>query len=103
MLEILSGSVSVVLVDANVLEAPVALEVLNTLGGQQQKLFDLEITCIPQVTIVRGVFHQYLVSTNRAHPVVNAVPTASCFTLDVVHGGGMHHGARRPRRAGHAR
>src|SRR5580704_18642879 len=41
MLELLPGTVSVIIIDANIFETPVAFKILNTLRGKQQELFDL--------------------------------------------------------------
>ena len=57
MLELLSGAGAVVLEDADVVEAAVALQVLNALGGQQQKLFDFGVVGVPQLAVVPGIFH----------------------------------------------
>ena len=76
MLELLSGAGSVILEDADVLEAPIALQVLNALRGQQQELFDLGVAGVPQLAVMRGIFHQHFVRADRAHAVVNAVAAA---------------------------
>src|ERR1700724_4428778 len=52
MLELLSGAGSVILVDAHVFEASIALKILNTLRGQDQELFNLRVACIPQLPVV---------------------------------------------------
>src|SRR5208282_6552669 len=50
--------------------------------------------------IMRAVLHQYFVRADGAHAVVDAIAASGRLPLDVVQGGGMNHGARRPRRSG---
>ena len=52
MLKFLSGIGSVILEDADVLEARIALQVLNAMRRQQQELLDLGIARVPQLPVV---------------------------------------------------
>src|SRR4029077_6298184 len=100
MLELLPSAVSVILIEAHVFETSVAFKILNTLRGKQQKLFDLEIACSPQMPVVRGVLHQHFVRADWAHPVVNTVAAAGCLAVDMIQRAGMNDRARRPRSPG---
>src|SRR5579863_1328293 len=76
MLELLPGGATVVLENADVFEAPIALQILNALRDQKQKLADLEVAGVPQMTIVARILHQHLMSADRTHAIVNAVSPA---------------------------
>src|ERR1700692_2655314 len=102
VVEFLSRSLAVILENADVLESAIALQILNPLRGQTQELFDLDVTGIPDMAIVTGVFDQNFVSASRSHAVVEAVAAAGRLAFDVVQGLRMNHGARRPCTAIHA-
>ena len=61
MLEFLSGHGPVILKDADVLEAAVALEVVDALAGQQQELLDFGVARVPQLAVVADILDQHLV------------------------------------------
>src|SRR4029077_4098158 len=96
VVEFLSRGVAVILENADVLEPAIALQILNPLRGQTQELFDLDVTGIPDVAIVAGIFQQNLVSAHRSHAVVESVAAAGRLTFDVVQGLRMYDRARRP-------
>src|ERR1700685_1129769 len=100
MLELLARAISVILEDADVLEAAVTFKILDALCCEQQKLLELEVACIPEVPIVDGVFNQNFVRADRAHLIVNAVPAPGGFALNVIQRSGVNDGARRPGSAG---
>ena len=60
MLKFLPRSFAVILENTDVLEAAVALQILNPQRGQTQELFDLDVADIPDVAIVAGIFDQNL-------------------------------------------
>ena len=99
MAEFLAGIRAVVLEEADVLDARVALEVENALGGEAQELPDLVVAGIPELAVVPGIFDQHFMSAHRTHAVVNAVAAAAGLAFNVVKRRGMHHRARRPARA----
>ena len=47
-----------ILENADVLEPAVALQILNSLRGQAQKLLDFEVARIPEMAVVAGIFEQ---------------------------------------------
>ena len=65
MLEFLAGIDSVILEDADVLEAGIAFQVLNAVRDQQQELLDLSIARVPQLPVVLGILDQHLVRAHR--------------------------------------
>ena len=65
MFEFLAGVDSEILEDADVLDARVALEILDPLGGEAEELLDLGVACIPEVAIVLRVFDQDFVGLLR--------------------------------------
>ena len=93
---------AVILENADVLEAAVALQILNPLRGQTQKLFDLNVAGIPDMAIVARIFQQNFVRSHRSHAVVESVAAAGRLAFDVVKRLRMHNRARRPRAAIHA-
>src|ERR1700689_1796633 len=99
MLEFLSSAAAVVLINADVLEAPVALQVLNALGHQQQKLSDLGVAGVPEMPVMARILDQHLVGADGAHAIVDTVSPARSVALDVIQRDGMHH---RALSAGHA-
>ena|SRR3984957_16418158 len=103
MLELLPGAGSMILEDADILEASVALEILNALCGQEQELFEFAVACVPQMPLMRRIFHQNFVRANGAHTVVDAIAAAGSLAFDMVQSAGMHRGTRRPRSAGKSR
>jgi hypothetical protein len=92
----------VILENADVLEAAVALQILNAQRGQTQKLFDFGVARIPEMAVVARIFQQNFVSAHRSHAVVEAVAAARRFAFDVVERMGMDDGTRRPGAAIHA-
>src|ERR1700686_3691997 len=101
VVEFLSRSLAVILENADVLESAIALQILNPLRGQTQELFDLDVTGIPDMAIVAGIFPQNFVSAYRSHAVVESVAAAGGLAFDVVQGLRMDNRARRPRAAIH--
>ena len=89
---------TVILEDADVLEALIALQVLNALRRQPQKLPDLDVARIPELAVVFGIFDQHFMRADRAHAIVQTVPTPRRLTFDPVQRCGMDHCPRRPRR-----
>src|ERR1019366_3476137 len=76
VVEFLSGSLAVILENADVLEPAVALQILNPQRGQTQELFDFDVARIPDMAVVAGR-----------------------LAFDVVKRMRMDDGARRPRAA----
>src|SRR6202140_2308397 len=101
--EFLSRSLAVILENADVLESAIALQILNPLRGQTQELFDLDVTGIPDMAIVAGIFQQNFVGAYRSHAVVESVAAAGRLAFDVIQSLRMDDRARRPRAAIHAR
>src|SRR5450755_4631187 len=58
VLELLPCGLAMILEDADVLEAGVALQVLKPRSGQTQKLFRLCVARIPEMSIVARIFEQ---------------------------------------------
>src|SRR5882762_3410700 len=102
VVEFLSGCLAVILENADVLEAAVALQILNPLCRQTQELFDLDVTGIPDMAIVAGILQQNFVSAHRSHSVVESVASAGRLAFDVVQGLRMNDRAGRPCAAIHA-
>src|SRR5208337_4383036 len=102
MVELLSGSRSVILENADVLEAAVALQILDPLRRKTQELFHFDVACIPDMAVVTGIFDQYFVSADRSHAIVEAIAAAGRFAFDVVERMRMDYRARRPCAAIHA-
>src|ERR1700687_5512069 len=102
VVEFLSGSLAVILENADVLEPAVALQILNPQGGQTEELFDFDVAHIPEMAMVAGIFEQHFVSADRSHAVVEAVGAAGWLALDVGEPMRVDDGARRPRAAIHA-
>src|SRR5882762_2569601 len=102
VVEFLSGCLAVILENADILESAVALQILNPQGGQTQELFDLDVTGIPDMAIVAGIFQQNFVSAHRSHAVVESVAAAGRLAFDVVQGLRMNDRAGRPCAAIHA-
>src|SRR5271165_4227711 len=100
MAEFLPGVLAVVLEETYVLEAGVALEVENALGGEAEKVRDFLIAGVPQMAVVAGIFDQDFMRADRVHAVINAIAAAAGLAFDVVERLRMHHGARRPRCTG---
>src|ERR1700683_4543349 len=99
MFELLSGAAAMVLENADVLESPVAFQVLNALRRQQQKLANFGIAGVPQMPVMARIFDQHFVGSHGAHAIVDAVCAARSVALNVVESCGMHHGSLP---AGHA-
>src|SRR5580704_10187642 len=96
MAELLPGVVAIVLAKADVLDAGIAFEIEDALGGQAKKVGDLIVAGAPEMPIMAGVFDQDFMRTHGVHAVINAVAAAVRFALDTVEGFGMHHGTRGP-------
>ena len=95
---------AVILEEADVLDARVALEIQNALGRQAQKLPNLVVAGIPQLPVVPGILDQHFVSAHGTHAVVNAVAAPARLAFNVIERRGMHHRSRRPPdRARHGR
>src|ERR1700675_2903356 len=102
VVEFLPGSLAVILENADVLESAIALQILNPLRGQTQELLDLDVTDIPDMAIVAGIFQQNFVSPHRSHAVVESVAAAGRLAFDVIQSLRMDNRARRPRTTIHA-
>ena len=100
MAEFLSGVLAVVLEETDVLDAWVALQVEDALGGQAQEVPDFIVAGVPQMAVVARVFDQHFVRAHGVHAVVDAVAAAAGFALNAVERLGMHDGARGPGSAG---
>src|SRR5512146_2841208 len=101
MIEFLSRPRAEILVKSDVLEAAIALEVLDALPGEDQKLLDFDFADIPDLTVVARVLDQYFVRAHGPHAVVDAVAAALRVALDAVERQRGHHGPRRPGPAVH--
>ncbi len=84
VLELLPCAGAVVLENADVLEAPVALEVLNALRGQLQKRLDLGIAGIPQLAVVPGILHQHFMGADRTHAIIETIAAAAGVAFHAV-------------------
>src|ERR1700723_380748 len=94
MREFLSGAFAVIFEDADVLEAAVALQVLNAQRGQAEKLFHLDVARVPDVAVMARILYQNFVGADRSHTVIEAFAAASRIAFDVVERLGMDYGAR---------
>src|SRR5271165_5754293 len=99
MFELLPGIWAVVLKNADVLEAVVVLQVLDTQSGETQKLLHLAVTGIPQMPPVVRVLQQDLMSSDRTHAVIQPIAATRRVALNPVQRLRMDHRARRPRTA----
>src|SRR5260370_31375255 len=99
MVEFLSGCLPVILENADVLETAVALQILNPLRGQPQELFDLDVTDVPDMAIVAGIFQQNFVSAPPSPAVVEPVAPAGRPPFAVGQGLRVGDRPRRPRAA----
>lgn len=70
MEEFLAGAFSMIFKDTDVLEAAIALEVLDAQGGEAEELLDFGVGGIPDVAVVAGVFDENFVSADGTHAVV---------------------------------
>src|ERR1700674_3637886 len=84
VLEFLSGALAVILENADVLKSAVALQILNPQRDQAQELLDFDIARVPEMAVMAGILEQDFVSPNRSHAVVEALPAAGRFALDVI-------------------
>src|SRR6202158_2407400 len=100
MAEFLPGILTIVLEQADVLDARIALEVEDALGDQAEEVCDLIVAGIPQVPVVARIFDQHLVRANRVQAVINTVAAAVGFTLNAVKRRVVNHGTRGPGDAG---
>ena len=64
---------AVIFENADVLEAGVALQILNAQRGQTQKLFHFGVARIPEMAVMTWVLQQNLVRAHRPHAVVEAI------------------------------
>ena len=96
MLEFLARIAAVILENADVFETLVALEVLDALRSEAEKLFDLAVTRVPQMAIVARILYQQLVRSDRAHAIVKPVTPASRLTFNVIKRRRVNHGLGRP-------
>ncbi len=64
---------------------------------EQQELLDLGVRGLPQLAVMLGIFDQDFVRAQRRHAVVESLSAALGLALDVIDGGGVDHGAGRPR------
>ncbi len=95
--EFLPGVLAVVLEEADVLDARVALEVEDALGGEAEEVCDLFVAGVPEMAVVARIFDQHFVRADGVHAVVDAVAAAAGIAFDAVKRRGMHDRARRPR------
>jgi len=84
MFEFLARVGAVILEDADVLDAGVALEILDTLRGETEELLDFGVAGRPKVAIVPGVLHQNFVRAYGTHAVVDAIAAACGIALNPV-------------------
>ena len=90
MAEFLAGILAIVFEQADVLDARVALEVENALGGEAKEVRDLIVAGIPQMPVVARIFDQHFMRAHRMHAVINSVAAAARLALDAVERRGMH-------------
>src|ERR1700693_5316701 len=100
MAEFLPGILAIILEQADVLDARIALEVEDALGDQAEGVCGLIVAGIPQVAVVARIFDQSLVRADRVHAVINTVAAAAGFALNAVKRRGVNHGTRGPWDAG---
>src|SRR3984885_64241 len=67
MAEFLPSALAVVLEQADIFDAGIALEVKDALGGQAEKVRNLIVAGLPQMTVVARVLHQHFMRTPRVH------------------------------------
>ena len=96
MLELLSGTSALILKNAHIFETAIALQILDPLCHQAQKLFQFSIARIPQMALMIGVFQQKLVRSDRSHAVIQAIAPPTWFAFDPIDGRGMYDRTRRP-------
>src|ERR1017187_822364 len=96
MAELLAGILAVVLEEADVLDARIALQVEDALGGDAEEVRDFVIAGAPKVSVVVGVFYQHFMRADGVHAVINAVTAAVGFALDAVERSGMDDRTRGP-------
>ena len=90
MAEFLPGTPAVVLEEADVLDAGVALEIENALGGHAKEPLDLRVAGIPKMVVMARVLDQHLVRSDGVHAVIEAIATASGLAFNVIERRGMH-------------
>jgi hypothetical protein len=96
MVELLPGYRSVILEDADVLEATVTLEILYSLCAKDEELLNLSVRGDPEMSVVSGVLDEDLVRADGLHGVVQALASAGRIALDVIDGRRMNDRAGRP-------
>src|SRR5579859_2211098 len=96
MAEFLSSALAVILKQADVLDARIALEVKNALGDNAKVVSDLFVSRSPQMAVVARVFNDHLMGAHRMHPVIDAVAATARLALDAVERLGMNDRTRRP-------
>src|SRR3974390_2012335 len=96
MVEFLTGVGPVIFENADVLEAAVPLQILDTESRQAQELLDLVVIGIPQMPFVARFFEQYFVRSHRTHAVIQPVAAPRRLALDAIERMGMKDRARRP-------
>src|SRR5258705_11292470 len=99
MLKLLARAPPLILEDADVLEAAVALQILDSLRDQPQKLLNLGIARVPEVSVMVGIFEQQLVRSHRAHAVIDSIPAPRRIALNPVNRRRMNNRTPRPRTA----
>src|SRR5258708_15677265 len=97
MAELLASVRTVVLEEADILDASIVLEIEDALGGQTQEVSDLVVAGVPKMAVVARILHQHFMRADGMHPVVKTVTAATRLALNVVKRCGMHHGTSGPR------
>src|SRR3979490_2383582 len=95
VLKFLSRPLAMILKNTDVLKAAFAFRMLNALGHQAQKLFDLYVACIPVMAIMSWVFDQNFMRSHRPHPIIKAIAAPERLPFDVIKSIRMHNGTPR--------
>src|SRR5208282_1335966 len=96
MAELLPRILAVILEQAHILDAGVALQVENALRGQAQEMCDLFVACVPQLPVVARILDQHLMRPHGTHAVIEAVAAPAGLALNMVKRRRMHYRTRRP-------
>ena len=84
MTEFLSGIRTEIFKKTDVLDARIAFEVEDALGGEAKEVSNFIIGGVPKMTVVVRVLNQDFMGADRMHAVVDAIATASGLAFNAV-------------------